>query len=478
MSAPHLEDLDGSAPPPTHHAPPLTGVLLALSVAATMTWLAWGARWDHAGNLAIVGVALCLHGALWLRRGAGSPLSMRGALIAVGICLAATVVVPLHHSRDLYLYDIYGQAVAEHRVSPYTTTPEQLGDPQLGLVAEAWHDQTSMYGPAFVALAAVVSRVGGGSELLVRLVWQSLTAAAAMAALVMVARRTRDPMAVLALGCSPVLLATVHDAHNDVLLGLGLLAVVLLVDDHRYVLGGGIAALVIAVKAPVAVPIAAVAAWLWWRRGWRPTAWFAMPLATAITTAYLAVGGPEALRPLRENAGDDSRFALWQPWRDARFEELLAQGVRWRTTLETVRDEMSTHALILLVVVLVIALWRYRRAGHPGEVAGVAALALMLTSTYVMPWYPAMVLPVVALAWHSRISRLVQVQAAFLLLAYAQGPGSEPTTALGLWFEQRAVWINLALLAATVLWSRPEVLAPARTATRPHVGADGPSVHV
>ena len=46
-------------------------------------------------------------------------------------------------------------------------------------------------------------------------------------------------MAVLALGCSPVLLATVNDAHNDVLLGLGLLAVVLLVDDHRYALAGG-----------------------------------------------------------------------------------------------------------------------------------------------------------------------------------------------------------------------------------------------
>jgi hypothetical protein len=263
-----------------------------------------------------------------------------------------------------------------------------------------------------------------------------------------------------------------------VLLGLGLLAVVLLVDDHRYVLGGGVAALVIAVKAPVAVPIAAVAAWLWWRRGWRPTAWFAMPLAAAITTAYLAVGGPEALRPLRENAGDDSRFALWQPWRDARFEELLAQGVRWRTTLETVRDEMSSHALVLLVVVLAIALWRYRRAGHPGEVAGVAALALMLTSTYVMPWYPAMVLPVVALAWRSRISRLVQVQAAFLVLAYAQGPGSEPTTALGQWFEQRAVWINLVLLAAVLVWSRPEVLAPGRAATRPRIGVGGPPVHV
>ena len=72
----------------------------------------------------------------------------------------------------------------------------------------------------------------------------------------------------------------------------------------------------------------------------------------------------------------------------------------------------------------------------------------------------------------------MQVQAAFLLLAYAQGPGSEPTTALGQWFEQRAVWINLALLAVLLLWTRPDVLAPSRAATRPRAGADGPSVHV
>lgn len=78
----------------------------------------------------------------------------------------------------------------------------------------------------------------------------------------------------------------------------------------------------------------------------------------------------------------------------------------------------------------------------------------------------------------ARISHLVQVQAGFLLIAYAPGPGSEPTTALGQWFEQRAVWINLALLAAMLLWSRPEVLAPGRPALQPQVGADGPSVQV
>jgi hypothetical protein len=77
-----------------------------------------------------------------------------------------------------------------------------------------------------------------------------------------------------------------------------------------------------------------------------------------------------------------------------------------------------------------------------------------------MPWYPALVLPAVALAWRSRVSRLVQVQAAFLLVAYAQGPGNDPTTQLGIWFEERAMWINLALLAAALLWARPSVVAP------------------
>lgn len=435
-------------------------LLIAASVACTLLWLAWGARWDGLSSVALIAAAVVLHGALWLPRRRGPVLGMRPALVVVGVVLAVSVLLPLHHSRDLYLYDIYGQAVAEHGVSPYTTAPDQLDDPQVALVAEQWHDQTSMYGPAFVALAAVVSMAGGGSELMVRMVWQAVMAAAAMAAVLLVARRTRDPMAVLVLGCSPVLLAAVHDAHNDVLLGLGLLAVVLLVDDHRYVLAGGVAALTIAVKVPVAVPIAAVAAWLWWRRGWRPMLWFGSPMAGAITTAYLAVGGGQALVPLRESSGDDSRFAIWQQLRHQRFEAMLADGVPWRTTLEAVREQMSTAALVLLMLTLVVALWRYRRAGHPAEVAGIAALAMLLTATYVMPWYPALVLPAVALAWRSRVSRLVQLQAAFLLVAYAQGPGNDPTTLPGIWFEERAMWINLALLAAALLWAKPSVVAP------------------
>jgi hypothetical protein len=134
---------------------------------------------------------------------------------------------------------------------------------------------------------------------------------------------------------------------------------------------------------------------------------------------------------------------------------MLADGTAWRTTLETVRDRMSTYSMLLLAVCLLVVAWRYRRAARPGEVATISLLVLMLCSTYVMPWYAAMVLPLAALAWRSRLSLVVQLQAAFVLLAYAHGPGSEPTTGVGRWFEQHALWINVALLLLTLFWVRP-----------------------
>lgn len=422
-------------------------------------WLAWGAHRDDPRNPALLVAALALHATLWWRGRRSTHLRpaipMRAALVLTAATMAVVVVVPLHHSRDLYLYDIYGRAVADHQVNPYTSTPDQLDDRTVDLVAEQWHDQPSMYGPAFVGLSTIVSRVGGDSALGIRLAWQSLTAVMAFAAVLLVARRTRDPMAVLALGCSPVLLAAVHDAHNDVLIGLGLLGVALLVERRQHLAAGLVAALVVATKVPAAVPVLAMGAWMLVHRRPRDVAQLVAPIVGIVTAGYLLVGGVAAITPLRESSGDDSRFAIWQPLRHATFEGMLAEGTAWRTTLDTVRDRMSTYSLLLLVGCLVVVAWRYRRAARPGDVATVSLLVLMLCSTYVMPWYAAMVLPLAALAWRSRLSLLVQVQAGFVLLAYAQGPGRPPSIEPGRWFEQHAVWINVALLALALFWTRP-----------------------
>jgi hypothetical protein len=52
-------------------------------------------------------------------------------------------------------------------------------------------------------------------------------------------------------------------------------------------------------------------------------------------------------------------------------------------------------------------------------VAGTAALVFLLAGAYVLPWYSAWCLPVLALAWRSRVAVLAAVQAALISIAYA-----------------------------------------------------------
>lgn len=477
---------DGSTPLAPSRPASGAGVTLALvlaSLVCSFVWLLRGAHWDGLWNPALLAAALTLHGTMWWRgRRTADPASaargavpMRMAMALTAVTMAAVVLVPLHHSRDLYLYDIYGRAVAEHRVNPYTSTPEQLDDDAVDLVAEQWHDQPSMYGPAFVGLATVVSRLAGDGALGIRLVWQAITAGAALAAIALVARRTRDSMAVLALGCSPVLLAAVHDAHNDVLVGLGLLVTALMVERRRHAAAGLVAALVVATKLPAAVPVLAMGTWVAWRRRPVDAVRLLGPVLGIVSVGYLLVGGVAAITPLRESSGDDSRFAIWQPLRHSTFEGMLADGTAWRTTLDTVRDRMSTYSMLLLAACLLVVAWRYRRATRASEVATISLLVLMLCSTYVMPWYAAMVLPLAALAWRSRLSVVVQLQAAFVLLAYAHGPGNEPPTDLGRWLEQHAVWINVALLVLALFWARPTGVRARDAASVPVQLASTPS---
>lgn len=450
LSTSNQRPLAGAPVDPRHALP-------AIAVGATIVWLVWASGQPGAVNLVVLAIALGAHAAMMVTSRTDSPWSTRAALWISVLAIAAVSFLPLHHSRDLFLYDIYGRAVATHQSNPYFVAPDQLGDPTLGFVAEPWHAQRSMYGPAFIALSAALSTIAGTSELMIRLVWQAFMGSAAVAAVVLVGRRTKDPRTMLALACSPVLLTTVNDAHNDVLIGLGLLVAVLLVERRRFGWAGVVAALLVTTKLSVALPVVALVAWVAWRRGWRPAAQLVAPVVGVVTLAYLAVGGRAALIPLQESSGDDSRFALWQQLRNQSFEHLSSLGMSRELVLETVRDRMSMYSLALLVVAAAIACWRYRRAALPGEQVVIVSVVMMVTATYVMPWYPAMILPIAVIAWRSRATVLVHLQGAFLLLAYAHGPGNDPTTGFGQLLEQRAVWVNLALLALALCWARPSL---------------------
>jgi hypothetical protein len=58
--------------------------------------------------------------------------------------------------------------------------------------------------------------------------------------------------------------------------------------------------------------------------------------------------------------------------------------------------------------------------------AGSAVAAYLLGAPYVLPWYVAWALPVLALVWRSPVSALVLAYAGALAVAYLNGPLLDP----------------------------------------------------
>ncbi|MEX0767789.1 MAG: hypothetical protein WD029_04890, partial [Microthrixaceae bacterium] len=69
--------------------------------------------------------------------------------------------------------------------------------------------------------------------------------------------------------------------------------------------------------------------------------------------------------------------------------------------------------------------------------------------------YAAMLLPVAMLGWKSRATLLLQVQAIFISVAYANGPGREPFSSIGQFLERSSTRINFVLLLFLLIWARP-----------------------
>ena len=125
-----------------------------------------------------------------------------------------------------------------------------------------------------------------------------------------------------------------------------------------------------------------------------------------------AAGGQAALQPLLEARALISRVSIWNP-------------VHWLTQVLHVDGRIGTQqlgttaivvsALAIVVFIAVVAL----RDDSPALTTGGATLVFLLTAAYVLPWYAAWGLPVVALVWRSRVAQLSALQAAILTLAYA-----------------------------------------------------------
>lgn len=366
--------------------------------------------------LAVV-VVLSLHAWLVHLERVRPILSPRLIIAATALVALAAVSASPYGSHDVYQYAMYGRMVTFHHVNPYLTAPAAFpGDPLYGHLSHIWRHTSTVYGPFFTALSAAGALVYRGSATAAGHYFQLLEASALVGGVVYMARRQMSTAALLFVGLSPVLVATVNGAHNDLLTGMLVLIGIDLARRDR--LGRSVVALSAAtlVKLLAAPALFVVVVALAYERRWRDAATYALSSGALVAGGYALAGGPAALGPVLHVDKVASRASLWASLRGF---DLPPHG------LSAVLPSPTTLSLLLCAGVGAILVVRALSTGIDLSAATVAlGTVAVFGALYVLPWYPAAILPVAALAMGSAARRAVQVGSAALMVAYVAPPGS------------------------------------------------------
>ena len=464
------------------------------------------ARWNRTRAHVTLGVLVAgTLGALLTRQSRGLPLMLvavasflvliamevlaptldRTVVLWVSVALlVAAVLAPPRDSEDVWSYAMYGHMVAHYHASPYAVSPlAYSGDPWFWRVSAWWQDTKTVYGPVFTGLSAAGMLVAGGSALAARLYFQLLTAAAVLGALVLLYCRGAEAGALAFLGLSPVITVNVvNGAHNDALLGVAALAAVLALSRGRRGAGGlglagallGAAALI---KLVAVLPAAALVAWLWRREGARRALGVAGIVGAVLIAGYLLVGGLPALGPVQDASRLVDHWSLWGWFGHQVPPSPAAQGQLGGFLIPPAPKLWLTGAAryagsALVVVVASVAGLAGSGDSRPSSGMAATALAFVLATSYIQPWYLAALLPLLALQWRSRLAALGLGYSLLLVLSdsWTNSTGIVKTllrVPLSTAFPAFQLLALVALLALAVTQLRRAGLPPLRPSLAP-----------
>jgi hypothetical protein len=364
--------------------------------------------------LAVISVGACcagfLIGAYLAWTGA---LGLRTVVIVSLLLIAVSAALPLLFSHDVLQYGIYGRIVSIHHANPYVSVPSDFSSDPFNRYADPeYAAMPSVYGPAFLDVAAIVTRVVRSPSAVI-LAFKSLAALSAGAALVCIvvlARRIqpeRASLAVVLFGWNPaVMLLGVGGGHTDIMLALALVGALILVAPPRGRASGGrqvaataVLAVATSIKVSLAIPLILliVAAAARARLGRRlPVALLHIAVAIAVGLAF----GIPFLQGTNPTLGvaDVSRLS-----NGLSAERALESLVR--PFLEIVSGQqkggVATSYLAqgavrgLLIVTFGFLCWLILRRGDRlrvtelGALCGWSLMVLALAGPLLFPWYAA-----------------------------------------------------------------------------------------
>jgi hypothetical protein len=344
-------------------------------------------------------------------RGAGG-LPVRAAIAAVVAMHLVFLLAPPLLSHDVFSYIAYARLGVANHLNPYTHAPIDIPyDP--GYRHSGSIHAVSAYGPVFTLLTYPLSPLG------IPAAFWILKAVAATASLGVVGlvwriaqRLGHDPLpAALAVGLNPlVLVHVVGGAHNEAPTVLVTMIGVALWLGTRKTGGVVVATAAAGIKASagLAVPFLIAGDRLRARRA------LVAALATVAALALLGIAafGTHALDAfslISSNQNRTSRFSL--PYKTAQLLGALLPGNR-----HDYSDGVRVVYALAFAAVFVRLLERtWRGLGAPLDAIGWATLALLLASSWLVPWYILWLLPFAALSRDRRLQLATLALCAWML---------------------------------------------------------------
>jgi hypothetical protein len=377
-------------------------------------------------------------------------LRARWVIAAVVGVHAIVFLAPPMALTDIFNYVNYGRMEVFHHLNPYTTTPilEPHNDPSFAL--SNWHQLLSPYGPLFTLITFAVVPLGVAASF-----WtlKGLLMVASLTTILLVWKSARllgrDPVAAIVfVGLNPIVLVWgLGGDHNDFLMMFFVvLAFYLLLractmpgaaarsedapsqtpprgaspsaataaSDRRWaLLAGAGAALVaaVAIKASAGILLPVVfACLLRKKRDLIPIGLGMLGVAVVLGTGSVIAFGAHF-----PDLATQGRVVTM-----VSLPNLLGLVIGDGGETNTLRIVLSGVLLVVVAACSVLA-WRRREAVSG---AGWATVALLVTLSWVLPWYVLWVLPFAALGGSRRLRVVVLVLGVYFIAAWAPITGT------------------------------------------------------
>jgi Glycosyltransferase family 87 len=317
-----------------------------------------------------------------------------GAIVALH---AIFVIAPPLLSSDIFNYVGYARLEVVHGLNPYVH-PLSAAPIDPSYVYVGWPLNTTAYGPLFTiaslplawlsfptAIWVLKVVIGLASLLCVWLVWLCAT------------RLGRPPLqAALFFGLNPVVLAyAVGGAHNDMLmLAAALAGIYLLLGGRESGMGSLVVAAAVKTSSAVLLPFALLGS----RRPARAVLWGlgAAAVVAAVTLIVFGTHISSLLHVLQHDARLETPNDI-----PGVINDVFGLGIG--------KHELGRIGMLVLIPTVLLLLVRTWRGGDWLENAGWATCAVLVTTTWFLPWYLVWFLPLAAFAVrpYQRLTALV-----------------------------------------------------------------------